>query len=369
MANSIQQLKMCEAFYRIGVDVEFVYPKPFGNSAPDWTKISEYYGLSDAFPVRSLPTLSSNRFIPQIPFFFQAITVTLWVMLQIFSGRISRSDTIFGRNYYAIFFLTQLRKLIPAKRRPSIYVEWHNPEPQRRGRNRFFRDVDGVVCITNLLKEYLVDEFSIKEERVFVAPDGVDLTQYGSMRRNEARSHLDIPDGEDVVMYTGHLYGGKGAHVLAESASRIDAEVYIVGGHPEDTRILRDTFGDIDNLTITGFVEPAQITIYQQAADVLVAPYTEESRQYISPLKLFEYMAAGKPIVASQLPVLEEVLIDGKNSILVEPDSTKELTEAINRLLNDKELSKRLSQAVQENVHRYTWETRAENVLGFMEGR
>jgi glycosyltransferase involved in cell wall biosynthesis len=116
-------------------------------------------------------------------------------------------------------------------------------------------------------------------------------------------------------MYTGHLYRGKGVETLVEAAKRLNINVYCVGGYDKDINRVKQKVGHPDNVTFTGFVDPAEIPVYQTAADILIAPYTEDSRPWVSPLKLFEYMGAGRPIVASNREVLQEILTDGKNAV------------------------------------------------------
>jgi glycosyltransferase involved in cell wall biosynthesis len=98
--------------------------------------------------------------------------------------------------------------------------------------------------------------------------------------------------------------------------------------------------------------------------DVLVLPNTAThiSARYTSPLKLFEYMAAGRPIVASDLPALREVLTDGENALLVEPGNAAQLADAIGRLLHDPELAQRLAAAAWRDVQAYSWDRRAERL-------
>ena len=109
--------------------------------------------------------------------------------------------------------------------------------------------------------------------------------------------------------------------------------------------------------------------LYQAAADVLVLPNTAQaaiSREHTSPLKLFEYMAAGRPIVASDLPSLREVLRHGDNAWLMQPDDPAALAQGIQHLLAEPALAARLAAQAQEEVQAYTWEQRAANILRFV---
>ena len=128
---------------------------------------------------------------------------------------------------------------------------------------------------------------------------------------------------------------------------------------------------NLANVVFAGHVAPERVPLYQAAADVLVLPNTAQatiSREHTSPLKLFEYMAAGRPIVASDLPSLREVLRHGDNAWLVQPDDPAALAQGIQHLLAEPTLAARLAAQAQEEVQAYTWEQRAERILSFVEG-
>jgi glycosyltransferase involved in cell wall biosynthesis len=204
------------------------------------------------------------------------------------------------------------------------------------------------------------------DENTIVAHDGVDLSPY-SMTKAEAREELGLSSDSNIVMYTGHLYPRKGVRFLVEAAANINAEVMIVGGYEEDIERIKAETNPNKNTSFIGFVEPSEIHKYQISSDVLVAPYTEDAWMP-SPLKLFEYMAANSPIVASRLPTIEEVLNDRQNALLVPTNNSNFLAESINKLLSNEELSDKLQMNAREDVQMYTWSKRAENILEFADG-
>jgi glycosyltransferase involved in cell wall biosynthesis len=109
----------------------------------------------------------------------------------------------------------------------------------------------------------------------------------------------------------------------------------------------------------------------QAAADILVLPNTSNSMisNFTSPLKLFEYMTTGKPIVSSDLPAIKEILTDGENAVLVKAGNAKALASGIRRLLMDETLAEKISLQAQIDVHQFTWERRAQNILTFLNHR
>ncbi|MGH2396839.1 MAG: glycosyltransferase family 4 protein [bacterium] len=177
-------------------------------------------------------------------------------------------------------------------------------------------------------------------------------------------------DGK-IVMYVGHFYGWKGVDTLVRSATRLGPRVavFLVGGKAGDVESIRDLIASVGatNVHLMPFQPPGRIPQFLKAADVLVLPNTsgsENSVYYTSPLKLFQYMAAGKPIVASDLPSLRQVL-GPENALLVRPDDPEALAQGIQRVLNEHEEAARRAKLAQEQVREHTWEKRARRVLEF----
>src|SRR6185503_7628942 len=163
--------------------------------------------------------------------------------------------------------------------------------------------------------------------------------------------------------YAGHLYSWKGVDVLLEAIARLPgARGLIIGGHPAEpdlarTKATATRLGIAERVTFTGLVEPARVPELLTQADVLVLPNPASaiSTRYTSPLKLFEYMAAGRPIVSSDLPSIREILRDGVNALLVPPGDPSALAAAIDRVLTDPELAARLARAALDDVPNYSW--------------
>jgi glycosyltransferase involved in cell wall biosynthesis len=245
-----------------------------------------------------------------------------------------------------------------------------SPRKQRRLRARerhVWRMAEGYVTITHALADELTAQFGARD-RLVVIPDGVRLTS----------DRVFIPPraaGRPLVAYAGHLYPWKGVDILLRvlvEAPEISA--LIVGGHPREpdldrTRQLARSLGVESRVEFTGFVPPAEVARQIARADVLVLPNaaTAISARYTSPLKLFEYLAAGRPIVASDLPALREVLRDEENALLVAPGDPTAFAAAIGRLSNDRTLATRIARTAFEDAALYTWETRAARLEALFE--
>ena len=172
------------------------------------------------------------------------------------------------------------------------------------------------------------------------------------------------------MAYAGHLYAWKGVDVLLEALARIPhARGLIVGGHPAEpdlarTKSVADGLGIAERVTFTGLVEPARVPELLTQADVLVLPNPASaiSTRYTSPLKLFEYMAARRPIVSSDLPSIREILRDGVNALLVAPGDPIALATRSSGCFTTRALAARLARAAFDEVPNYSWQRRAERL-------
>jgi glycosyltransferase involved in cell wall biosynthesis len=167
----------------------------------------------------------------------------------------------------------------------------------------------------------------------------------------------------------------RGADLFLALAKSIPQAHFVwVGGRPEDIITWKQR-AESDNLTFTGFIPNRDLPLYQAAADVLLMPYarsimgssgTADSASVASPMKMFEYMAAGRAIVTSDLPVIREVL-NKKNAVFCEPDEIEEWKIAVESLLADQAHRTTLGNQAQRDVQGYTWLSRAERILnGFV---
>jgi glycosyltransferase involved in cell wall biosynthesis len=184
---------------------------------------------------------------------------------------------------------------------------------------------------------------------------------------------LDLPPDRPLIVYTGHLFRWKGVYTLAEAAQYLPEAYFVfVGGMEKDVMEFRAFVREmgLSNVRVVGYVPPAQVPLYLAAADALALPNSAEediSRLYTSPLKLFEYMASGRPIVASDLPSLREVLTDRVNACLVPPDDPTALVRGIQEALGNPLLARQLADRARQDVAAYTWEQRAEKVMAFVQ--
>jgi len=376
-AHPYQILKMCEAFAKNGMDVELVVPFRVQTNkrmrAID--DIWQYYGVKDKFRITPLPSLDLifvGSYLPSwieyLLFYLQASTFYLFAILH---SLLRKAEIIYSRDPEFLFILG----LIKPSWRPRMYYEAHTFPGSRIGkwlRLWVGRRIGGLIAITNKLKE-LYTELGIPEDRILVAHHGVDLARFERKSdKKQARKKLGLPLGKKLVCYTGHLYPWKGVYVLAQSAKLLSGcQFVVVGGMADDIKKYRAYLDaeNISNIKTVGYVQPALVADYLSASDVLVLPNSAKKRvsdYYSYPIKLFEYMTAERPIIASNLPSLREILRDGENAILVEPDDPRALLKGIQRVLDDPDLARRISEQAYSEVMQYSWEERARKILEFI---
>jgi len=232
---------------------------------------------------------------------------------------------------------------------------------------RVWRAADGYVTITAGLTHELEQRFGARQA-VAVVPDGVRATDQD--RATAYAEHTEYEGGTDrpfTIGYAGHLYPWKGVDLVIEAVAALqDARGLIIGGHAQESDLARvqalaKARYCSERTTFTGMVAHAEVPARLREADVLVLPNPSSalSHAFTSPLKLFEYMAAGRPIVASDLPSIREVLSDGVNAVLVEAGNAHALTEGIRRVKDDPALGARLAAQARLDVREYTWDRRA----------
>lgn len=368
-AHPYQILKMCEAFAKTG-QVDLVVPSRVQTRKMRRVKdIQQYYAIREKFKIKKLPSIDFlwvniyidvPRILQHFAFYLKAISFALFATLYCL---FKKADVYYTRDRYFAFFFGYLKFL----HRKKIYHEGHTSEPLVSGLVKRGR-VDGLIVTAHALKQLYRKE--ILERKVLVAPHGVDLSMFSnSMPKEEARRKLNLRLKGKIVCYTGHLYHWKGVYNLAISAKYLKALVCFIGGTDKDIQNFKKFVeeNNINNVVIVGYVPPITVPMYLSASDVVVLPTLGEDilKAGAMPLKLFEYMASKRPIVASNLPSIREILNE-KNAVLVKPGSPEALAEGINRVLNDKALADKLAENAYKDVQQYDWVKRAEKVLEFI---
>ena len=239
------------------------------------------------------------------------------------------------------------------------------------GRLRRSSGYRGIVAISQALADDLVARLGLDRSEVLVAHDGARPLDDPTVPPPAVAGQHD----ELHVAYTGSLYAGKGADLLLPLAERCPWAIFTIAGGP-GTRAdeLRATVAarGLANVRLVGPVDPAEARTIQLASDMLIAPFSArvesdsgvDISRWTSPLKVFEYMATGRPMIVGDLPVLHEVLRPGVDALFAPLDDVDAFAAALGRLRDDATLRQRLGRSAQQRVlAAFTWGLRAAAIL------
>ena len=358
LANSLQVMKMCGAFAAHVRTVDLLIPFRWD----DWhaaralgESLWSQFALTTRFRI--------DRVV--YPHWKDRFAVRGFSLAATARAAARRYDLIYSRDVWTAYWLGRMGR--------PVAFEAHNlAEEQRYPVWRAMlssHGMQGIFCISGALAEDYAGA-GAPRERLHVLPDGVDLERFAApLTLHEARLRLGLPMDATIICHSGHLYPGRGGEETIEALVGLpQALLVMVGGRAEDIARLRakgNGLGLGERLLFVGQVPNNEVPAYLWAADVLVMPYTSRTStvRYMSPLKMFEYMAAGRPIVATDFPVVREILRKGETAVLVEPDSVQALREGILELLRDSARSKSLASRCLEQVREYSWTRRAQRIL------
>lgn len=367
-SNSMQTMRMCAAFRAAGAEVTLVHTHHQPGDVEGFNgDVEQFYGLQDPLRRHPLPALS-YKMTDRCPRLSRLLRAAVFATYLFGKCRPRRPPFVcYARSHLAAWIALGSQQVWGRRGTcRAVVLELHD-EPRSRAAWRLVARCDAIVAISAALRDRVLATLPGREDRVWVEHDGVDLGAVNPAReeRVAARAALGI-DGLDgpLVVYTGRVMRVKGAGVLLDASprlARLGAEVMMVGRVYEPEYEVR---GDA-NVTFTGFVPPADVPRYLAAADILVMPSTSDLpyADFTSPLKLFEYMASGRPLVSADLPVLREVIDDGENALLYRSDDHDALAAAVERLWSDKPLASALAGRAWKDVQYYDWQRRAERIL------
>lgn len=353
--NSVHVMKMCQAFSENGHSVT-LFAKNTTACLKNIENVFQFYSVKENFECNVFPTRS---FRGSGVFYNLSL---IWRLANV------KHDLLYTRSITAAFFLLLTGRV--------VVFEVHEPFAEKGFRLRAMfnfivkhRRLANLVVISGALKKYVVSRYGLVADRIFVAHDGADPFP---------TSFPILSPSTFKVGYVGSLYPGKGMEIilpLAQTCNEI--EFHIVGGNQKQIEkfVNEAREKELKNLIFHGFKSQMELPGYIASFDVVLAPYKGDVRVsekkgannlalWMSPLKIFEYMAAAKAIVASDLPVIREILNDGETALLCDPEKLGEWVHAVRRLSEDLELRERLAYSARSLFfERYTWLMRSREIL------
>lgn len=329
-AHGVQIMKTCEAFSNQGQSVELVATKRTTGIKDD---PFQYYGVKRNFKITKLWCLDTVHW-GWFGFWMESVTFAKRVGLYV----LFKKGIFYTRDEFLVFCL----KVIGKK------VVWEAHMGQKNIFTKFliWQKVS-VVAISQGLKNLYVST-GVDPNNILVAHDAVDVEQFDiDLSQEGARKELNLPLDKKLVVYTGSRQPWKGVGTLEEAGELLPASIEILV---------------VSNKSHT------DIPKYLKSADILVIPNTARqkiSASYTSPMKLFEYMTSEVPIVASDLPSMREVLDESMAYFFI-PDDVDSLASTINKVLSEPAVAQRKAGKAKEEVKKYTWRKRAENIMEFI---
>lgn len=361
-AASLFAAKSCEAFADIGFQVVLIVPrrKKVEESDP-----YAYYGIKNNFTVVRVPTIDLfglpllSRIAFQVSFLIFSISCFCFLL---FHAR--KRDIVYSNESLSI--------LLASLYFPFTLYEVHDfPERKKPFYSLIFSRVRFILA-TNTWKSNQLSRFmGVPQKKILVERNAVDIGDFDvTLTKDDARKKFSLPADRRIVLYTGHLYAWKGVDGLARAAQYFTEDILVifVGGTHEDIERFRHLYGNIKNIRIIGHRPHAEIPYWQKAADVLVLPNTATehiSKYQTSPMKLFEYMASGRPIVATDIPSVREIL-NPSNAAIVPADDERSLAEAIQMLLARTDYATKIAHNAYVQITHHTWLERAKRIADFM---
>lgn len=365
-AHGFQVMKMCEAFSNAGIEVELWTPRRLN---PIKEGPFSYYDIRETFKIRKIfvvDLIPLSKYLGAFANFVESITFALFSL----SG-LSRTDAdiIYTRDQFSGWFLSFLNK--------RFVYEIHSFPRNFWLYKLIWRRAHKIVAITKGLKNLLVKN-GIEADKILVASDAVDLAAFNATKndKEELRIELGLP-GKDsfLIGYIGKfktLGMEKGIKTMIEALPLLgnETKMVFVGGEESEIKeykMFANRFNVLPQCIFISYQPYAKVIRYIKAMDALVIPFPNKPHYafYASPLKLFEYMASGRPIIASDLPALKEILND-KNALFFKPGDVSDLARVVKMVKSSQMLGRHLSQQALADVKEYTWANRGRKILNFI---
>lgn len=365
---TIQLIQTLSALAELGVLVELLSPRPPWRAARPQEalrrELAEHYGASCRFAPREVPVL-----LPWLPWLSRLPLAAFAAA----AARSSRSDVLHTRDLEAAWVGLRAgrRVVFEAYRVWSRVSGFHRRRLLRMARRPGFL---GLVTHSRFAAEgYRQD--GVPAAKVRAIYNGYDPKLFATIRSAaEARQALGMPEAPTVV-YLGAIAEHKRVDLLLDAAERTPEVRWVLAGDHRragaEPIVARAT--TLPNVTLAGYVGGEQLALVLQAGELLVNPPSAEPLERfgrtVLPMKMFQYLAAGRPIVTGDMPDTAELLIQDRNAVRVRPDDPEALAEAVRALLGDEGRRQRLGEAARRDAAGYTWAARGEAFLGFLRER
>jgi len=350
-ANSVHIMKICEAFKELEVDIELIVPNIGSKELLNNKKsVFDFYGIKNKFIIK-YEQLISRTPVGIYNYLFALISVV---------KSLFKNNIIYTRNPIVSFFCIIFRK--------KHFIELH-------GELKFIsfklfklfklfnsKSILNVVVISNALKEHYVNTYNIEYNKIMTLHDGVTISNFDTIRRNI------FSNSSFNIVYVGSLNQGKGIETILEIAKYSNYTFHIYGGEEQQIKELQKN--NLSNIIFYGHIDNSLVPSVLEEADIVLMPYSkkvfgrgsDDISKWMSPLKMFEYMASGRAIISSDLPVIREVLNED-NAYLVPPDDIDKWIKTIQHIQLNKEEALKKTNIAKKDVIKYSWNSRVKSIM------
>lgn len=359
-------MKTCEMFAKKGIMVEL-----WASWRRNKLKGSDpfaYHGVEKLFIIRRLPVLDLTGLVPgNSAFFLLLATFNIVLFFYAFLRRLPK-DTIF---YFHDVRDALLFSFVGVPKFLEIH-DFYKSGADFINRLVFPR-TSGFIVTTRFKMQVLEKEFGVLPEKMLYQPNAVDIDLFDvAVTQEEARRKLNLPQDKKIILYTGSLFLWKGADILLAAADFLSENemTCFVGGTDDDIKEfkVKSLKSKVKNIIVVGRRPHQEIPLWLKAADVLVLPNTAKdpvSKYETSPVKLFEYMASGRPIIASDLPSVRSI-VEETTVTFFEPDNSFDLAAQIKTVLLDYPRLTEKADLAKRKVGKYSWEKRTKTIVDWL---
>jgi glycosyltransferase involved in cell wall biosynthesis len=358
--DSEQAMQTIAAFARRGARVRLVLPSR--GAAPSARELAAHYQVEGDFEVCGATS----------PFRDFELGRKWWHALRAPAlPAVADADVVYTRNFPTLFALARGRQLFAYE----TYRPWSDQFPVLAPLFRWAMTSPrflGAVLHSRFARDRYA-ALGVDERRLLVAHNGHDPSRFvGQPARDELRAELHLPLDRKLCVYTGHINMTKGLDTLLRMARRLPGVSFVLVGS-EGNGVIEALARRTANVQVVPWQPFDVVTRYLMAADVLLQPPSGVPLRLVGntvlPMKLFLYLAAGRPIVAPDLPDMREILTHDHNALLVPTGDDDAAVDALSRVLGEPGLAERLSAAAKSTAEGLTWDARAERILSFLEER
>ena len=368
-ANSVHVINQCRALAKCN-KVVLVCGRSLLRKSDMKTEVETTYGSID----KNLEIVSSYIFSPR----GIAVVITFMALVQLLNFKIKY--VVISRNLYFSMIMMLFK-------RQAIY-ETHLVEFGLQGLiQKMLLACPSTKCvvISKALKDILLQKYPGSKSNIVVLHDAANVIENGHPFKKDnqlpsrnkdfwsSKVACDTEKYDHIVGYFGHLYKGRGVEdiILPAAEKMVKTFFVIVGGNEAEIELHQKIAPS--NVYFCGYQPHKYVQEAMKYCDVLLMPYQHQvsigiphhdTSKWMSPLKMFEYMSSGRPIISSDLPVLREVLDDERNALMVDPKDNGAWVRSIERLVIDKALGERLANNARSDIDAvYNWSNRANALI------